>query len=41
MSQVTLPGVSRPLLFKSFAVAFFAIINLAWLMMIFIRGPGD
>jgi uncharacterized membrane protein len=36
ISRVTLPGVSRPLLFKSFAVAFFAIINLAWLLMIFI-----
>ena len=36
MVPLTLPGVSRPLLFKIFAVAFFAIINLAWLLMIFI-----
>ncbi len=36
MRRIAIPGVSRPLLFKSFAVAFFAIINLAWLLMIFI-----
>jgi uncharacterized membrane protein len=36
MSRVTLPGVSRPLLFKRFAVAFFATINLTWVLMIFI-----
>jgi len=36
MLRISVPGVSRPLLFKSFAVAFFVIINLAWLLMIFI-----
>ena len=36
MSRITLPGISHPLLFKTFAVAFFVIINLAWLLMIFI-----
>jgi uncharacterized membrane protein len=36
LRRISLPGVSRPLLFKSFAVAFFVIINLAWLLMIFI-----
>ena len=36
MRWISLPGVSRPLLFKTFAAAFFVIINLAWLLMIFI-----
>jgi len=36
MLRISVPGVSHPLLFKSFAVAFFVIINLAWLLMIFI-----
>jgi uncharacterized membrane protein len=36
MTRISVPGVSRPLLFKGFAAAFFVIINLAWLLMIFI-----
>ncbi len=36
ISRVNVAGVSQPFLFKGFAVAFFVIINLAWLLMIFI-----